>query len=295
MRKAALYVQTDMNAIRFILLGAVISAACAGSAEAKRWRTYENCTLIENPANDGDSFHVRYNRRRYIFRLYFVDAPESDNSVPDRVAEQAAYWGILPEDVIRLGKEAAKFTQKFLANGFTAYSKLADAMGRSEKDRDYAVIRAGDKDLGEELVRNGLARIHGMGIDLPDGTSERMMWWRLKSAEREAKTNLRGAWAAAASRATPSPFSRPAVASSPAATQSQMPAAPPKIVPQNRSVVRPTAVFSTLDPTRQVGLLQPGITVYVMHAETPTHARVRFTTSDGKTYEALCRLSDLGL
>lgn len=275
------------------MLGLLLLAS-ASRTEAKRWRVYENCTLIDNPANDGDSFHVRYNRRRYIFRLYFVDAPESDNSVPDRVAEQAAYWGITPQDAIRLGKEAKKFTEKFLENGFTAYSKLADAMGRSEKDRDYAVIRVGNKDLGEELVRNGLARIHGMGIDLPDGTSERMMWWRLKSAEREAKTNLRGAWAVAAA-ASASPFARPAMPAAPAVSAATAPSQPPRIAPQDRPILRPTAVFSTVDPSRQVGVLQPGVSVYVLQAETPVMARIRFTTSDGKTYEALCRLSDLGL
>jgi endonuclease YncB( thermonuclease family) len=276
----------------------LVVAALPVTTHGKRWRTYENCTLIENPANDGDSFHVRWNRRHYIFRLYFVDAPESDDSVPERVAEQAAYWGINPQEVIRLGKEAKKFTEKFLENGFTAYSKLADAMGRSEKDRDYAIIRVGEKDLAEELVRNGLARIHGMGIDLPDGTSERMMWWRLKSAEREAKANGRGAWGAATTAAA-SPFSIPRPSFTPVQSPPSMPATPPaqmpRIVPQSRQLVRPTAVFSTMDPDRQVGILQPGVMVQVLQAETPTMARVRFTTSDGKTYEALCRLSDLGL
>jgi hypothetical protein len=59
-------------------------------------------------------FHVRYNKRRYLFRLYFVDAPESDNSLPARVAEQAA-TGASSRKLDSLGKEAAKFTEKFLA------------------------------------------------------------------------------------------------------------------------------------------------------------------------------------
>lgn len=281
-----------LNWFIVLFIGSLVSSPCA--AIAKRWRVYENCMLIENPANDGDSFHVRYNRRRYIFRLYFVDCPESDNSVPERVAEQAAYWGITPQEVIRLGKEAAKFTEKFLEKGFTAYSKLADAMGRSKKDRDYAVIRVGDKDLGEELVRNGLARIHGQGIDLPDGTSERLMWWRLKSAEREAKANRRGAWALVgqASSRFPTPaFTQPSLPSyaTPAPTRI------PNIQPRDVQTMRPIPVFSTLDPTRQVGLLRTGTTLSVLHAETPVMARVRFTTSEGKTYEALCRIDDLGL
>ena len=114
--------------ICFALAGIGLSAT---PAEAKKWRIYEDCVYEPNPANDGDSFHTRYNKRRYLFRLYFVDTPESDNSLPERVAEQAKYFGIDDATSIRVGKQAAKFTEDFLAHGFTAYSKLADARGRS--------------------------------------------------------------------------------------------------------------------------------------------------------------------
>ena len=53
-----------------------------GTVHAGDWTIYEHCRLITNPSNDGDSFHVRVGRNHYIFRLYFVDAPETDTSFP---------------------------------------------------------------------------------------------------------------------------------------------------------------------------------------------------------------------
>ena len=49
------------------------------------WVTLENCQLVSNPSNDGDSFHVRADNKEYIFRLYFVDAPETDAASPARL------------------------------------------------------------------------------------------------------------------------------------------------------------------------------------------------------------------
>jgi hypothetical protein len=37
---------------------------------SKEWIVLNNCRLIANPANDGDSFHVSAGEREYIFRLY---------------------------------------------------------------------------------------------------------------------------------------------------------------------------------------------------------------------------------
>src|ERR1043166_4831245 len=83
---------------------------CQWSVAASAWQTLPNCKLLPNPANDGDSFHVRCDGKEYIFRLYFVDTPEAEDSLPERVAEQASYWNISTEDTIKLGKSAAQFT-----------------------------------------------------------------------------------------------------------------------------------------------------------------------------------------
>ena len=265
-----------MNRVTWIgLLFLVSTLPCLG----RQWRLYENCKLIPNESNDGDSFHVRYNKREYIFRLYFVDTPESESSLRERVAEQAAYWGIDERTSIQLGKEAAKFTAWFLADGFTVYSKLSDARGRSDKDRDYAVVMVGDKDLAVELVRNGYARVFGEGVEYPDGTSEQTIWWRLNSAEREARKNKAGGWGKVA----------------PAGTKFDQLNPVPTIAEQTLVLPRTIAVFSLEDPGRQVGWLQSGAKINVLKAESPTMVRIRFAGSENKIYEAQCRRTDLGL
>ena len=52
----------------------------------------KDCRLIPNPANDGDSFHVSAGEKEYLFRLYLVDAPETDEMTPRRLIEQAKYF-----------------------------------------------------------------------------------------------------------------------------------------------------------------------------------------------------------
>src|SRR5437667_1088697 len=49
-----------------------------------KWVTLKKCQFQANAFNDGDSFHVRYDGQEFVFRLYFVDAPEVDDSFPER-------------------------------------------------------------------------------------------------------------------------------------------------------------------------------------------------------------------
>src|SRR5215203_6734405 len=60
----------------------------------REWVVLENCRLITNPANDGDSFHASAGDKEYLFRLYLVDAPETDALAPERLIVQAKYFGI---------------------------------------------------------------------------------------------------------------------------------------------------------------------------------------------------------
>jgi endonuclease YncB( thermonuclease family) len=161
---------------------------------APGWKVYKNCSLVENGYNDGDSFCVKTSRRTYVFRLYFVDAPELDLLVPERVREQAAYWDTDVETVLRLAREARRFTEDFLKDGFTVYTRKEDARGRGHR-RYYALIRAGEAYLSTALVRAGLARVYGWSTDLPDGLPARKYEADLRTAERRAKREKRGGWA----------------------------------------------------------------------------------------------------
>ena len=174
---------------------AIVLCACRGDAARKRgWRTHEKCSLLKNAANDGDSFHVQSGRWEYIFRLYFVDTPETAADYPDRVEAQAAYWGIGSEDALKLGKNASIYTAEWLRDGFTVYTRLEDARGMSKQKRFFAMVRVGDKYLSEALVANGLARVYGWRTDLPDGTKAYRYLRRLKRAEARAREAGLGGW-----------------------------------------------------------------------------------------------------
>lgn len=54
-----------------------------------KWVTLKGCRYLPQDYNDGDSFHAKYGQREFIFRLYFVDAPELDESIAERVREHA--------------------------------------------------------------------------------------------------------------------------------------------------------------------------------------------------------------
>jgi len=251
----------------------VLAVCCVGAAvdacwAQKKWRQYEGCTLIEHPSNDGDSFHTRVNRRHYIFRLYWVDAPETDMSYPERVQAQADYFGIAPADVIRFGKEAARFTRDFLKEPYTVHSKLADARGNSERDRDYANVQVGDKFLHIELARAGLARIHGLMETSPNMPAEDFMRRRLQEAEREAKAAKRGAWSVGQGSGN--------------------------TIAGERVLTRTVTVLDPENPSRTLGLLRAGAAVTILGAETPTLIKIRFKVGD-EDREGLCQRAELGL
>jgi endonuclease YncB( thermonuclease family) len=173
-------------------VAAVLMAALPATAD--RWFTYEECRLLKNDFNDGDSFHVRTKSNHVIFRLYFVDAAETSRQVPERVKEQAAYWDISEAQTLELGKQAVTFAEQFLKKGFTAYSKRHDARGQSKRPRYFAMVKADGAFLSVALVEQGLARVYGAPTELPDGTPSRRHWERLRAAERKARRMKRGAW-----------------------------------------------------------------------------------------------------
>src|SRR6266571_7639754 len=102
------------------VLCAALAAGAAGG-ESKDWIVLENCRLISNPANDGDSFHASSGAREYIFRLYMVDAPETDAMNPARLVEQAKYLAITVPQAIEVGQAAKEFTREKLSEPFTVF------------------------------------------------------------------------------------------------------------------------------------------------------------------------------
>ena len=160
---------------------------------------FSNARLINNPANDGDSFLVEADGKTFLVRLYFVDCPETlaaFNSDAQRVREQTRYFGLSDaKRTVRFGNEAKAFVDHCLAKPFTVHTAFASALGRSSKGRVYGFITTADgNDLASLLVKNGFARTYGIGRETPDGVSRDEMIERLRDLEISAMLKRVGVW-----------------------------------------------------------------------------------------------------
>ncbi len=187
---------TAMLALLAGLAGPLAGAPVPAPArdEQETWVKLENCRWIEHESNDGDSFYVAHGNDLYLFRICFVDAPEDNLSFPDRVQEQADYWGITVEQTLELAAEASALARRFMARGFTVHTKYRDARGNSPVPRYFALIEVKGTFLCEALVAAGLGRIHGYLPPLPDGTSQWDYRDRLRRVEARARREGKGGW-----------------------------------------------------------------------------------------------------
>ena len=177
---------------------AVLAAATLHAASEPKWEKLEGCTLGDTKYADGDSFHVKNDGKDLIIRLYFVDTPEhsGDQRFPDRIADQAKYFGLSSTEVLKVGDAAQKFTARTLgAAPFVVFTCGQDAMGASSQQRIYGIVETKQGNLADLLVKNGLARIYGKRITMPDGTDSRAYLEKLGKLEQEAKRKKVGGWA----------------------------------------------------------------------------------------------------
>ena len=172
----------------------LFGAAIVDLGAAPEWTVLENCRLIQNPANDGDSFHVSAGDKEYLFRLYLVDAPEVEAMSPGRLIEQAKYFEITVPQVIEVGEAAKEFTKAKLAEPFTIFTHMSDALGSSKIERLSAFVQTKGGDLGEQLVRNGLARSHGIRGAPPGLKTSKPEVEKLQELEDKGRQEKIGGW-----------------------------------------------------------------------------------------------------
>jgi competence protein ComEA len=188
------------NLPRLLAGACAIALSAAGVHAAEPWITLANCRYVPNPSDDGDSFHVSAAGKEYIFRLYFVDTPETDAGLSERIDEQAKYFGLKKAQVIELGELAKQFTREKLSGAFKIRTCMQDALGRSKLERFYAFVETDSGDLGEQLVANGMARLHGTTAHPPGAVAVQAEMQKLQRLEREAKQQKVGGWGAANGR-----------------------------------------------------------------------------------------------
>jgi endonuclease YncB( thermonuclease family) len=252
----------------------------AAAASTSQWVELKGCTYLPQPFNDGDSFHVMHNNTEYVFRLYYVDCAETIPSLNQRMSEQAAYWGIVDDQVMKLGKEASAFTAKMLRSPFTVKTCWQRALGRSQIPRRYAFVSAFGQDLGEALVKNGLAQVFGERRKAPPGgISTRAYIARLLRFEAEARKFRRGAWSLL-------PLNSPLNANR-GVRQTAEGAA--YVLPWDAMVYAPTG------PLQPLGSLRENSVVWIVATTDDGMVRLRFESDDAPPREFRARRDQLGL
>lgn len=188
--------------MRRLIVDLAITTAvlAAASVKAAQWQVFDDCHYVTNAANDGDSFHVTCKDKPYLFRLYFVDTPETDTSLGQRIDEQAKYFHISSKQTVEIGKMASQFTREKLGGKFSVRTCFQDALGRSKMERFYAIVQTTSGDLGEQLIENGLARIHGASANPAGLPRANVEWQKLQKLERDAKSEKVGAWGVVSGR-----------------------------------------------------------------------------------------------
>jgi len=254
---------------------------CAASASVfSEWTVLENCQLVENQFNDGDSFLIESvteyrGQTKHRIRLYFVDTAEtSSNSdfMTDRLEDQAAYWGSAdPDFALKMGFRAKQTVHKLLKGRFDVYTrgKYAPSMG---KPRLYAMVRVKDRWLSEILVEQGLVRIYGVGADVPARTSQKGYRAGLQRLERVAKADRRNGWRGATDDAE----------------------ADLVVFEAYDTVTASAAWIYSIKGGRNVTVLRKGTPVTVVSSAEDGRIRIRFE-KNGKVYEGLCAKNNLDL
>ena len=109
--------------IRFLFATAVLIFGGILPSFAADLQMFSNTILINDPANDGDSFLVEANGKSFRVRLYFVNCPETFiafTSDAQRVKEQTRYFGLTSiERTVHFGNEAKSFVERILSKPFT--------------------------------------------------------------------------------------------------------------------------------------------------------------------------------
>ena len=179
--------------ITLALLLSAVSNLCA--AERKEWVMLPDCHYVPHPDNDGDSFRVRSGDKEFVFRLYFVDAPEPNLRYGERTREQSVYFGVTLDETLKAGAQVRDLVSETLKTPFTVWTRWGQAGGRGKEPRYYALVLVGDTGLDEILVGKGLAQPKGVRPNLPDGKKASAHVEKLSTLESEARKAKAGLWA----------------------------------------------------------------------------------------------------
>ncbi len=162
----------------------------------------DRAELIETRANEADTLRFRVGAEENVFVLYFIDAVDASLTHPQRVNEQARWFGgVTTQQVVETGAEALQFVRDLLA--IKPYQVLTRWERVPNTTRYYALVRVEIEPgklvyLADLLMRAGYARIGGVTTYLPeDSRSETDYLLSLKKLGDQAREDKAGMWSKA--------------------------------------------------------------------------------------------------
>jgi hypothetical protein len=115
---------------------AAVATMTANSAAAPKaeFEVFPKARLVLSKNNEGDTLRILLDEQHdeTIFTLYFVDTPEITLTHPQLVQEQARYFQISQDEVLKAGLEAAGYVTSLLKDRtFTLLTRWEPVPDRS--------------------------------------------------------------------------------------------------------------------------------------------------------------------
>ena len=163
--------------------------------------SFPGAEFVESRANEPDAFRVKIGTEEIVFVLYFVDALEASWTHPQRVAEQARWFGNTQNQVIVDGGVVAmNYVADLLkSKPFTVLTRWERVPNSS---RYYAMISVDAEPgkrayLSDLLMRKGYARVGSVSTFLPADDARQMEDYavELRDLGKQARTQKQGIWA----------------------------------------------------------------------------------------------------
>ncbi len=178
------------------------TAGAGDHAPQPEFKEFRQARLIESRTNEADTLRLKINdtEDEQIFVLYFVDALDASATHPQRVQDQARYFGVSSQRIVEEGQKATQYvTQLLKEHPFTVMTRWE---GVPDSSRFYALILVEISPgkhvyLADLLVQQGYARLAGVTTNLPkDARSTNDYALELQTLRRLAEQQKAGIWAA---------------------------------------------------------------------------------------------------
>lgn len=171
-------------------------------APLPEFKVFPKARFIESRTNEADTLRIKVSdtEEEHVFVLYFVDALDASWTHPQRVQEQARYFGVSGEKVVSEGQKATQYVTQLLKD--RPFSVMTRWEQVPERSRFYALILVEHTPgswvyLADLLVQQGFARVAGVTTSLPsDARSLNDYALELQALRKQAEQQKAGIWAA---------------------------------------------------------------------------------------------------